>query len=91
MLLFYQTPWTKGAWLMYMFYSIYRCIYTQLIGGGGAYFTESESNDEPIDLELHTSAKQLEGYGLEHLKQDLMRRGLKCGGSLEQRALRLFR
>ncbi|KAF6028779.1 SDE2 [Bugula neritina] len=52
--------------------------------------TESESNDEPIDLELHTSAKQLEGYGLEHLKQDLMRRGLKCGGSLEQRALRLF-
>jgi hypothetical protein len=34
--------------------------------------------------------KDLEAFGLDRLKQELMSRGLKCGGTLEQRAQRLF-
>nr|KAG5688939.1 hypothetical protein BaRGS_031338 [Batillaria attramentaria] len=34
----------------------------------------------PIDLDQYSSADELEPLGLEHLKVELMRRGLKCGG-----------
>jgi hypothetical protein len=44
----------------------------------------------PISLDHHRHGQELEVYGLEHLKHDLKRQGLKCGGSLSQRAERLF-
>ena len=44
----------------------------------------------PIDLDDFSDSKQLELLGLNHLKEELQRRGLKCGGTLSDRALRLF-
>lgn len=44
----------------------------------------------PIDLDEIDSAEDLEALGLNHLKHDLQRRGLKCGGALQERASRLF-
>ena len=44
----------------------------------------------PIDLDTVSSVEELLTYGLDGLKQELMSRGLKCGGTLEQRAERLF-
>lgn len=44
----------------------------------------------PVDLEDFLSAAALELLGLETLKQELMSRGLKCGGTLQERAARLF-
>lgn len=46
--------------------------------------------DEPLDFEKYNSAKELEALGLERLKTELQRRGLKCGGTLPERAARLF-
>jgi hypothetical protein len=43
-----------------------------------------------IDLTAAASADSLKELGLERLKVELQRRGLKCGGTLEQRAERLF-
>ena len=45
---------------------------------------------EPVDLDTFESSSQLEELGLERLKQALITRGLKCGGTLQQRAERLF-
>ncbi|XP_052270817.1 replication stress response regulator SDE2-like [Dreissena polymorpha] len=45
---------------------------------------------EIVTLELACSAEHLQRNGLEWLKQELMERGLKCGGTLEERAHRLF-
>lgn len=45
---------------------------------------------EPLDLAPFKSAKDLESVGLDRLKGALMALGLKCGGSLTQRAERLF-
>ena len=45
---------------------------------------------EPVDLPKYSSAQELETLGLEHLKAELQRRGLKAGGSLAERAARLF-
>jgi len=44
----------------------------------------------PIDVKNIESVELLEEYGLEHLKHELTRCGLKCGGTLKQRAERLF-
>ncbi|PIC22169.1 hypothetical protein B9Z55_016316 [Caenorhabditis nigoni] len=44
----------------------------------------------PIELSDYTSAEDLELLGLEHLKSALNDRGLKCGGSLSERAARLW-
>lgn len=43
-----------------------------------------------ICLEDFTSAEELKSVGLDQLKEELMARGLKCGGTLQQRAQRLF-
>lgn len=43
-----------------------------------------------IDLMQYESAKELEAVGLDALKHELLRLGLLCGGSLQQRAERLF-
>ncbi|KAI6186790.1 Cathepsin X [Aphelenchoides besseyi] len=45
---------------------------------------------ELVDLDKFESAKQLESLGLLHLKHALESRGLKCGGTLEERSERLF-
>ncbi|KAE9551110.1 hypothetical protein FO519_005668 [Halicephalobus sp. NKZ332] len=50
-----------------------------------------EKKDFPvIDLEDYSGPESLEKLGLEHLKHGLESRGLKCGGSLPERAQRLF-
>ena len=41
-------------------------------------------------LDNFASAQELESVGMEHLKEELVARGLKCGGTLQQRAQRLF-
>ncbi|XP_014865602.1 PREDICTED: protein SDE2 homolog isoform X1 [Poecilia mexicana] len=46
--------------------------------------------DQQLDLSSVPSVQQLESLGLEVLKEELMRRGLKCGGTLSERAARLF-
>lgn len=43
-----------------------------------------------MDVEAASSVEQLERLGLDVLKEELMRRGLKCGGTLAERAARLF-
>ncbi|XP_029997610.1 splicing regulator SDE2 isoform X2 [Sphaeramia orbicularis] len=44
----------------------------------------------PVDLQGVESVEQLEALGLDILKEELMLRGLKCGGTLVERAARLF-
>ena len=55
----------------------------------------SEAVEEPlvhraIDLSQYSSAEMLESVGVIRLKPELMNRGMKCGGTLKQRAERLF-
>lgn len=45
---------------------------------------------EALDLSAFSSAAELELLGLERLKCELMALGLKCGGTLQERAARLF-
>ena len=45
---------------------------------------------DAIDLSSYDSPTSLEDLGLDHLKAELTRVGLKCGGNLKQRAERLF-
>lgn len=45
---------------------------------------------QSVNLDDYESAAVLEKLGLDVLKAALMERGLKCGGTLEQRAQRLF-
>lgn len=52
------------------------------------YKNKAESG--ALDLDSFTDTKQLEALGLERLKMALMARNLKCGGTLPQRAARLF-
>ena len=42
------------------------------------------------DLDHYKSVEELASVGLEALKTALMERGLKCGGSLQERAERLY-
>jgi len=50
----------------------------------------SEADHLPIDLMQFSSASDVESIGLVRLKSELQRHGLKCGGSLSERAARLF-
>ena len=43
-----------------------------------------------MDLDRFSSVAELESVGLDALKSALMVRGMKCGGTLQQRAERLF-
>ncbi|XP_027727621.1 replication stress response regulator SDE2-like [Vombatus ursinus] len=45
---------------------------------------------EPIDLLAFSSVEEMEVLGLDKLKLELMTLGLKCGGTLQERAARLF-
>ncbi|KAL8603207.1 hypothetical protein ACOMHN_025222 [Nucella lapillus] len=51
---------------------------------------QSVQSAEPVDLDQYRSPEDLQVLGMERLKMELMRRGLKCGGSLEERAQRLL-
>lgn len=44
----------------------------------------------PVDLTLYEDPSELEKLGLGHLKHALKARGMKCGGTLRERAERLF-
>ncbi|KAH7316171.1 hypothetical protein KP509_21G080900 [Ceratopteris richardii] len=54
----------------------------------GAVIGMERSESLDFDKFLHPS--DMEVLGLERLKQELQKRGLKCGGSLAERAGRLF-
>jgi hypothetical protein len=45
---------------------------------------------EPLDLNQYESTEQLEELGIDRLKGALMAIGVKCGGTLHERAIRLF-
>jgi hypothetical protein len=45
---------------------------------------------EAFDLASHTAVEELQSLALDRLKAALMFAGLKCGGTLEERAARLF-
>lgn len=47
-------------------------------------------SDEHLNFDGYNSAAELEVLGLERLKLELQARGLKCGGTLQERAARLF-
>lgn len=65
-------------------------------GGGGT--SESKAPPPPkrdvapeaLDLGRFTAAEELEALGLDRLKAALMALGVKCGGSLQERAARLW-
>ena len=44
----------------------------------------------PVDLEAYAGPGALEALGMERLKAELARRGLKCGGALRERVARLW-
>ncbi|EHA8586601.1 putative replication stress response regulator SDE2 [Cocos nucifera] len=46
--------------------------------------------EEPLNFDKYNSAVELEVLGMERLKSELQARGLKCGGTLQERASRLF-
>ncbi|KAJ4797517.1 splicing factor-like protein [Rhynchospora pubera] len=45
---------------------------------------------EPLNFENYNSPTELEVLGMERLKSELQKNGLKCGGTLQERAARLF-
>ncbi|CAA6671561.1 unnamed protein product [Spirodela intermedia] len=49
-----------------------------------------EKSNEPLNFEEFNSAEELEVLGMERLKSELQAHGLKCGGTLQERAARLF-
>uniref|UniRef100_A0A8C6ZW92 Replication stress response regulator SDE2 n=1 Tax=Nothoprocta perdicaria TaxID=30464 RepID=A0A8C6ZW92_NOTPE len=54
----------------------------------GMFFSLQEV--EGLDLMAFSTASEMEVLGFEKLKLELMARGLKCGGTLQERATRLF-
>ncbi|KAM4772176.1 splicing regulator SDE2 [Rhinophrynus dorsalis] len=50
----------------------------------------ANSGSSPFDLLAFETAAELEALGLDKLKLELMALGLKCGGTLQERAARLF-
>jgi len=55
--------------------------------------TESDEQPKsfpPLDLTKFSSVEEITAVGLDRLKDALQSRGLKCGGSAEERAKRLW-
>lgn len=46
--------------------------------------------EKPLNFDDFSSATEMEVLGMERLKSGLQARGLKCGGTLQERAARLF-
>ncbi len=59
-------------------------------GGEGGSGSEGEPRPLSALAEGAESAAALEAHGLDALKAELRRLGLKCGGTLAERAARLF-
>lgn len=51
---------------------------------------EAQYLDKPLNFVEYNSAAELEVLGMERLKAELQTRRLKCGGTLHERAARLF-
>eukprot|EP00899_Mesostigma_viride_P008299 jgi/Mesvir1/17470/Mv08746-RA.1 len=58
------------------------------MSGGGE--RNPTADDADVDLSRYETAVELEALGLDCLKSALTSRGLKCGGTLAERASRLF-
>ncbi|KAK0582399.1 hypothetical protein LWI29_025216 [Acer saccharum] len=52
--------------------------------------TSNGEMERPLNFEEFSSAAEMEVLGMERLKTELQARGLKCGGTLQERAARLF-
>mmetsp|Transcript_65028 Transcript_65028/g.89368 ORF Transcript_65028/g.89368 Transcript_65028/m.89368 type:complete len:130 (-) Transcript_65028:614-1003(-) len=52
--------------------------------------SEVESDEGRLCIDEFETAQELEDLGLDVLKRELQRLGLKCGGTLKERADRLF-
>ncbi|XVE73718.1 hypothetical protein DITRI_Ditri11bG0141200 [Diplodiscus trichospermus] len=50
----------------------------------------AEEPEKPLNFDDFNSPEEMEVLGLERLKSELQARGLKCGGTLQERAARLF-
>ncbi|KAI3693989.1 hypothetical protein L1987_76946 [Smallanthus sonchifolius] len=46
--------------------------------------------EKPLNFDQFNSAAEMEVLGMERLKTELQERGLKCGGTLQERAARLY-
>ncbi|KAF2315215.1 hypothetical protein GH714_038460 [Hevea brasiliensis] len=46
--------------------------------------------EKPLNFDDFNSAAEMEVLGMERLKNELQARGLKCGGTMQERAARLF-
>lgn len=57
---------------------------------GKSAASKASQQQEPIDLANFDNAAQLEGVGMERLKAELQRHGMKCGGTVQERASRLL-
>ncbi|CAI4232893.1 unnamed protein product [Auanema sp. JU1783] len=71
------------------------CVETEKALADGSlqgWSTEKAAGVQPsaIDLSKYNSAQELEGLGLERLKSALQALQLKCGGTLKERAERLY-
>lgn len=55
-----------------------------------AEVTDNSIPEEPLNLEKYNSAADLEVLGMDRLKAELQAHGLKCGGTLSERASRLY-
>ncbi|KAK8931379.1 hypothetical protein KSP39_PZI016152 [Platanthera zijinensis] len=55
-----------------------------------AQASNNSSLEEPLNLEKYNSAGELEVLGMDRLKAELQAQGLKCGGTLLERASRLY-
>ncbi|XP_053347668.1 splicing regulator SDE2 [Clarias gariepinus] len=51
---------------------------------------QTEEADAPLDLLSVSGVEELEALGLERLKAELTKKGMKCGGTLQERAARLY-
>ncbi|EFB29652.1 hypothetical protein PANDA_016438, partial [Ailuropoda melanoleuca] len=56
----------------------------------GSQSGNTDTGQQALDLLAFSSTAELEALGLDRLKCELMALGLKCGGTLQERAARLF-
>eukprot|EP00063_Salmo_salar_P012206 XP_013987041.1 PREDICTED: protein SDE2 homolog [Salmo salar] len=63
---------------------------TNNLGVAQSSVNQAACEDAPLDLQAVHSDKELETLGLDRLKAELIARGMKCGGTLSERAARLF-
>lgn len=59
-------------------------------GTGVAAYEENLVMKKSLNFVEFCSATEMEALGMERLKSELQARGLKCGGTLQERAARLF-